>query len=208
MSRCTTHVATQGLRRMPRDKSFILGSIFLLPCTFETWALIMCLSYSLTSQRRQTLWKSGKNEVCNLMYDGQRATGLPDCLALQKGQLLMYHQRNVCQERRKWNGQNRERGQAETEQNDPPICQRSLKGEGKQHVLPGRHPCNENATHFWKEYYFLTEDTLRSTHSKEIKSLPVSHLSIFFLFLHEEASISDRKSLILPPRPGREGIVQ
>lgn len=121
--------------------------------TFETWALIMCLSYNLTSQRRQTLWKSG-----NLMYDGQRATGLPHCLALQKGQLLMYHQRNVCKERRKWNSQNRERGQAETEQNDPPMCQRSLKVEGKQHVLPGRHPCNENATHFWKEYYFLTEN--------------------------------------------------
>lgn len=185
-TRPTSHDAwPQHMCHHGRDKSFLLGSIFLYIPHMHTSALIMCPSYSLTSQGRQTLWKTGKNEVCNLMYDGQRATGLPDRLALQKGRILMYHQRNVWQERRKWNGQNRERGQAETEQNDPPICQRRLTGEGKQHVLPGRHPCNENTTHFWKEYYFLTEDTLQSTQRKEIKSLPVSHLSIFFLFLHE-----------------------
>lgn len=142
------------------------------------------------------------------MYDGQQPTGLPDRLALQKWWILMYHQKKICQERRKWNCQNTERGQAETVQNDPPICQRCFKWEENQPVLLGRHPCNENATPFLKEYYFLTEDTLQSTKRTEIKSLPVSHLSIFFIFLHEKASISDRKSLILLPRPRREGIVQ
>lgn len=35
---------------------------------------------------------------------------------------------------------------------------------------------------FSKEHYFLTEDTSQSTRQKEIKSLPVSHLSIFSFF--------------------------
>lgn len=156
---------------------------------------MMCPSYSLTSQRTQTLLNPGRKWV--LCYNvWHTAVGRPpDRPALQNWWILMCHHMKMCHVTGK-NGNTKiqKDGKRKWSESDPPIYQRHLKWEKgdvskNAHVLPVSCTCmvkmssTHNITSLLRAVFFLVHEKKRNR-----KSLLLSFLSIFFP-LHLKAAI-------------------
>lgn len=121
------------------------------------------------------------------MYDTQQSTGLPDRPALLNWWILMCHHVKMCHERRKWNHQYTERWRGNGAKMTHQYIRDALKWGGEKKdvsknvcVLPEPCTCTEKTSS--TEGLTSSSRAVFLLHAKErnLKSLPVSHLSIFF----------------------------
>lgn len=180
---------------------------------------MMCPSYSLTSQRTQTLLNPGRKWV--LCYNvWHTAVGRPpDRPALQNWWILMCHHMKMCHVTGK-NGNTKiqKDGKRKWSESDPPIYQRHLKWEKgdvskNAHVLPVSCTCmvkmssTHNITSLLRAVFFWYMKRKETENHCYCLSCPFS-----FLCIWKQPSKGKRLFLFLPlktrQRLRRECIVQ